>query len=641
MTRLAISARYSSDLQKPTSIEDQVRLCREWAEQKGFEVVGVYPDYALSGTTLHNRDGIKNLMRDAAENRFDVVVAEGMDRFSRDQEDIAGLYKRLQFMRVKMFTLAEGEITPLHIGMKGTMNALFITDLAAKVRRGQRGRVENGKIGGGNGYGYDVVKRFDERGNPVRGERTINEAHARIIRRIFAMYVAGASPKAIAARLNFEGVPGPGKKGWSQSTINGNWQRGSGILNNEMYVGVIAWNKVRYDHHPETGRHAARPNPESTWIRKEVPDLRILDQQVWDKAKARQRRGRQSRKGFWEHQRPRYLLSQLLRCGCCGGSYSKISEKSYGCAAARNKGNSVCSNRRVIARADLEHTVLETLKRNLMDPILLAEFCKEYTAHVNRLRIEHNASLTAYRAELDRLAREEDRLFKAVTEGYANAAGARRSREIESRRQELVALVADTNEAPVLLHPVMAKRYQEEVTALVRSLNDQGHRHEAAELIRSLIDHIVLSPNPAGPGLLIDLFGDLAGILNIATKEDRARGKQEVDLKQIRMVVGLEPPTLREKVKDMPPGEQVPDLAIPDRVKLVPRRGLEPPLLAEHGPEPCASTNSAIWAAGADVCGQGAGVNAYSWFARSAATWQMPRQPSTSFEATVESALSR
>ena len=85
-------------------------------------------------------------------------MAEALDRLSRDQEDIAGLYKRLCFAGVQILTLAEGEITDLHVGLKGTMNALFLKDLAQKTRRGLRGRVEQGRSGGGKAYGYDVVR---------------------------------------------------------------------------------------------------------------------------------------------------------------------------------------------------------------------------------------------------------------------------------------------------------------------------------------------------------------------------------------------------------------------------------------------------------------------------------------------------
>jgi hypothetical protein len=93
---------------------------------------------------------------DALDGRFHVVLAEALDRFSRDQEDTAGLFKRLTFAGVNIVTLAEGDITHLHVGLKGTMNALFLKDLADKTRRGLRGRVELGKSGGDLCYGYRV-----------------------------------------------------------------------------------------------------------------------------------------------------------------------------------------------------------------------------------------------------------------------------------------------------------------------------------------------------------------------------------------------------------------------------------------------------------------------------------------------------
>ena len=121
MTRVALYARYSSDLQRDASIEDQLRLCREYAERMGWTVVESYPDRAVSGASLL-RPGIQKLMADAQRRRFDVVLAEALDRISRDQEDVAGFYKRLAFAEVKIVTLAEGEISELHVGLKGTMH---------------------------------------------------------------------------------------------------------------------------------------------------------------------------------------------------------------------------------------------------------------------------------------------------------------------------------------------------------------------------------------------------------------------------------------------------------------------------------------------------------------------------------------
>ncbi|MCB1471233.1 MAG: recombinase family protein, partial [Rhizobiaceae bacterium] len=232
MIDVGIYARYSTDMQSQASIEDQIRICRELAEKEGWRVVQTYADYEISGASIINRPGAQKMLADVREGKIGIVVGESLDRFSRDQEDIAGIHKRIVFAGAKIVTLAEGEINALHIGLKGTMNALFLKDLAAKTHRGLRGRVEAGKSGGGLTYGYDVVKRIDPVTNEyARGERAVNEAEAEIVRRIFREYISGVSPRTIAHTLNKEGVPGPQGGEWGPSTIYGNRERGTGILN--------------------------------------------------------------------------------------------------------------------------------------------------------------------------------------------------------------------------------------------------------------------------------------------------------------------------------------------------------------------------------------------------------------------------
>jgi DNA invertase Pin-like site-specific DNA recombinase len=210
--RVAIYARYSSDLQRDASIEDQVRVCRARVDAEGWEFTGTYTDHAISGASRF-RPGYQKLLEDARAGLFEVVIAEALDRLSRDQEDIAGLHKRLSFAGVKIVTVSEGEITELHVGLKGTMNALFLKDLAQKIRRGLEGRVLDGRSGGGLGFGYEVVRELDSRGEPIRGKLAISEIKATVIRRVFEEYARGRSPRAIAAGLNADGIPGPsGKK---------------------------------------------------------------------------------------------------------------------------------------------------------------------------------------------------------------------------------------------------------------------------------------------------------------------------------------------------------------------------------------------------------------------------------------------
>ena len=209
---------------------------------------------------------------------FEIVVAEALDRISRDQADIAALYKHPCFAGVMIFTLSagEGEINELHVGLKGTMNALFLKDLAAKTHRGLRGRVEAGNSGGGICYGYDVVKLPDDAGEPIRGEREINEAEAKIVRRIFRKFAAGTSPRAIARRLNDDGIPGAKGRLWSDSVLRGHAKRGTGMLDNDLYIGRLVWNRQHFMKNPDTGKRVARVNPPEEWMVVEVPEPRIV-----------------------------------------------------------------------------------------------------------------------------------------------------------------------------------------------------------------------------------------------------------------------------------------------------------------------------------------------------------------------------
>ncbi|MGE0132384.1 MAG: recombinase family protein [Blastocatellales bacterium] len=560
--RVALYARYSSDLQSDHSIEDQLRLCTERAQAEGWNVTECYSDAGLSGASLM-RPGIQALIRDALSGQFDIVLAEALDRLSRDQEDIAGVYKRMQFAGVEMVTLSEGEISTLHIGLKGTMNAMFLKDLADKTRRGLRGRVEHGKSGGGIAYGYDVVKRFDAQGQALRGDRTINAAQAAIVLRIFEDYaVKNLSPKAIAAQLNREGVPCPSGKAWGQSTINGNRRRGTGLLNNELYVGQLVWNRQRFIKDPATGRRVTRLNDEAAIIRQALPELRIVPQDLWDAAKARQKALDARAPGLWQRNRPRYLLSGLVRCGVCGGGYAKINSSQLGCAASKNKGEAVCGNRKTIKREALEQKVLAALQTHLMRDDLVQIFCEEYASHLNRLRAAQETALDEARAERDKLLKARANVVQAIREGIAASLVKDELESIAARLEVLEKVIAQGREqVRPLIHPAMARRYREEVASLRTALSGSpasksGQVRETAEHVRGLIEKIVLTPIEGREDLKIDLFGDLAGILELAAGAEAAR--------KDRLISGRLPKAINDNFRE------------PSKTALVAGAGFEP-----------------------------------------------------------------
>ena len=353
--RAAIYARYSTDLQSDSSIEDQHRLYLRLIDGQGWIESETYADRGLSGAS-HLRPAYQRLLEDARNNVFDVVVAEGLDRISRDQEHIASFFKNMRFQGIPIFTVAEGEISELHIGLKGTMSSLFLKDLAQKTHRGLEGRVRKGKSAGGITYGYDVVKRLQADGSLTTGDRTINTEQAEIVRRIFRDYSHGKSPRAIAAALNNEGVDGP-RGTWGASTIYGNHQRGTGILNNELYIGRLVWNRQRFVKDPNTGKRQARLNPPEEWIIESVPKLRIIDESLWQAVKSRQIELRNTAisdrmNKLTRNRRASHLFSGMIKCGCCGGGFIQIGKQTYGCASSRNKGT--CDNRLTMPRSELE-----------------------------------------------------------------------------------------------------------------------------------------------------------------------------------------------------------------------------------------------------------------------------------------------
>jgi site-specific DNA recombinase len=190
--------------------------------------------------------------------------------------------------------------------------------------------------------------------------------------------------------------------------------------------------------------------------------------------------------------------------------------------------------------------VLSALQERLMDPALLEEFCAEYTAHLNRLRGAKNASLAAAKAELDKLTREKERLIQAIKDGVPASEIRDDLARIAARREELEALIEGTTEEPVLLHPNMAAHYRHQVANLTQALTAEENRAEAADLLRSLLDRIELTPNDQGK-LEIDLYGDLAGILSLAANKDTPLEASDPSVQQVKVVAGagFEPATFR------------------------------------------------------------------------------------------------
>lgn len=282
-----IYARYSSDKQRETSIDDQIRLSRQRATLENIAVGQVFRDEGISGmTSITERPGAAAMMEAAKARQFDVLIIEGLDRLARDRVDQEVAVRLLEYWGVNIIGVADGYNSDssgrkLHRGMRGIINEMYIDDLRHKTHRGLTGQVHRGFVAGAAPYGYRLVK--EEAGSRFE----IAEDQAKVVREIFERFAAGCSFKTIIYDLNKRGIPSPRGGQWKLSSIAGTKKTSSGLLHNEIYRGRFIWNRSQWITSPETGKRTRLPRPESEWVIQERPELIIISDELWNAADQR------------------------------------------------------------------------------------------------------------------------------------------------------------------------------------------------------------------------------------------------------------------------------------------------------------------------------------------------------------------
>jgi len=517
MMRVAIYARFSSDLQNERSIDDQVRLCRQLVDSKGWEVAEIYADYAISGSHLRSRPNAVRLLDDAKAGRFDIVVAEALDRLSRDQEDTAAIHKRLNFAGVKIVTISEGEVSEMHVGLASTMSAMFLKGLATKIRRGQEGLALKGFAPGGLGYGYKVKREFDAKGELIRGLREIDQEQAAVIRRIFAEAGTGRSARAIAGDLNRDGIAAPFGGIWRASAINGNRARGTGVLWNQAYIGLLVYNRVTMVKDPDTGKRISRVNPTDKWVVTEVPAWRIVDDEAWDAVQGIKK----ATAGMAVHKtrRPKHLLSGLIFCACCGGAYTIKSKDQLSCVNHREAG--ACDNGRTIRIADIQRRVLGAIQEKLLDPDRITQAIKEYRIERKRDAAGRAKRQSELMKRIEAADREISNLVEAIAQAGLIPVFSDRLKKAQKDKAlaeaELNAQSSDDN--VVELHPAAINAYRQAVSDLETILaGDAQARQEAMQVIRPLIQRIEVNPEEKKGATSLKLYGALPKMLGLGNR---------------------------------------------------------------------------------------------------------------------------
>lgn len=425
--RVALYARYSSDQQRETSIEDQLRRCREFVVQNGGTVDErmIFTDSATSGATM-DRAGVRKLQFAVDAGVLDAIVAEDTSRVSRDLADSASLYKKLRYREVVLYGVADGVDTSapnakINYAVKSLLSDMYLDDLADKTKRGQEGRWLAGFSTGSPPIGYRSEPVPGANGRPVGYRILIDDKGAAIVRRVFELYDDGHSLSEIARRFNVEHVPPPRaktqhrRKGWIASSVRE-------ILANEAYIGKWTWRKRRWVRDPDSGRRVPRSRAETEVQRKEFPDRRIIDQQLWDRVRARAAGVAEKYDGKGKRGTPGnktvYPLSGVLICAKCKAPMTIMrgtSASYYACSDRRKRGT--CDNK-LSVREELARTCLfRAIRDALFTPEAIEYLRKRIAERLGELSRTATAELRERTERISRTKARLDNIVAFVAEG--------------------------------------------------------------------------------------------------------------------------------------------------------------------------------------------------------------------------------
>lgn len=520
--RGVIYARYSTDKQRETSIEDQVRVCQARADQEGIVVMAVCSDEGVSGSTPVNaRAGGARMLADALAERFEALILEGLDRLSRDLVEAERIVRRLEHKGIRIIGVSDGydsrsATRKLHRGMRSLINEAYIDDLRSKVHRGLGGQFARGLATGGMPYGYTTTAAHDGR------KMVIDENEAPHVRWIFERYAEGISPRQIAYELNQRRIPSTRGGTWAMSALYGHPQKNTGILRNEIYIGVYHWNRSQWIKDPDTGVRKRIERPRSEWKTQTLPDLRIVPDDIWQKAQQRLGtvppvRGAAPRsKGKPQTS----MLSGLLICGVCGAPMVAAGQYSYGCSARIARGPSVCAGL-TVPRKRADQSIVALLRDDLLSDASIDAMRKE-VARLAQHHAQHAHTRTAAaRKRLADVDGEISRLVEAIAITGISPALRERLQKAEAERAQLQQdLAAPAESISTTMIPRLVERYRDLVDRLPDIMRLKPA--QARDALRGILGEITITRE--GREIWAEMrgaFGQIASINVVAGERFR------------------------------------------------------------------------------------------------------------------------
>lgn len=402
-----IYARYSSHNQREVSIDQQVKEVTQYADREGLQIVGLYADKAITGTS-DKRPEFQRMIADAAKGAFDYVIVYTLDRFARDRYDSAVYKRELKTHGVKVLSAMENiSDDPSGVLMESLLEGLaeyYSKELSRKIRRGNLDNAERCLANGSLPLGY------------VRGEDgryALCEAEAAIVKEIFQRIANGEGTAAIARDLNVRGVKTKTGKSWTVSSFGK-------LLSNERYTGIYIYGDVR--------------------IEGGVPA--ILDKELYNKVQTILLNKKNPRKGPKSRRRDNsvYLLTGKLYCGHCKAPMLGVSGTGrngelhhyYTCNTRRTTHE--CKKKNV-RREWIEQKIAEVLKMYVLQDDVIEWMAGKTMDYL--LGQETTLQLESLRMRLAESIKARDNVMTAIEQGIITATTKARLTQLENDVAEL------------------------------------------------------------------------------------------------------------------------------------------------------------------------------------------------------------
>ena len=487
--KTAAYCRFSSSHQRETSIRDQYRNIEQYCARLGWPSPVLYQDQGISGAR-HDRPGYQAMLAAAQARMFDVLLVDDLSRLSRDHIESAQIIRLLKFSGIRIIGVSDGTDTArdsykLETGLRGLMAEYYLDDLRQKVHRGLTGQALAGYSAGGLPYGYESIS--DGKGF----KRRIVEEQAHWVRYIFRRFAEGASVRTIADELNRKGVPTRRGNTWTHTALYPDAKM-IGILGNPIYHGQQIWNRTRWLKDPMTGKRRRIIRPREDWIITEAPELKIVDDALWEAVQARIRARREitaqrKKAGKNSGGRPnKYLFSGLLKCGICGGAYTLQGSHYYGCSTRKNRGTSVCPNTYTVKKSTVENVLLADVR----EALLSEEAFRKFESQLNEALNNYAPDTKLIKRRIQQAMRERDNLVKAIKSGIITPSTKDALADAEARLDEAQAEL-QAAEQPVMTIPRAREIYNDLVAHLEAADEHVDHVREA---LRRILGEIRLIP---------------------------------------------------------------------------------------------------------------------------------------------------